>query len=158
LLVATVASSVAPGHPVFNPPPVKFLLAAMALTAAMFAREAARWVPKAKPRDLRFVLSFDDHTISMANPDGTTESTRWVDLEKIEIQPDEDYLAWTGPYFLSLTSRSRGPLVIPASSVGLRAFLERLLELPDIDRDRIEALLRGTSPSPSVFWRRENGP
>src|SRR5262245_17707329 len=31
LLVAAVASSIAPGHPVFNPPVAKFLLGAMAL-------------------------------------------------------------------------------------------------------------------------------
>jgi hypothetical protein len=107
LLAATVASSVARAHPVFNPPVVKFLLAAMAFTAAMFAREAARWATKAGPRDLRFVVSFDDRAIYLANPDGTSDSARWDDLEGIEIQPDEDYFAWIGPYFVCLTSHSR---------------------------------------------------
>jgi hypothetical protein len=157
LLVVTVASSVAPGHPIFNPPALKFLVGAMTVTAAMFAWEAARWVPKAEPRDLNFVVSFDDYAISLAYPDGTTDSAPWDDLEMIAIQPHEDHLFWTGPYFVCLTSRSRGPLLIPAFSVGLRAFLERLCALPGIDRDRIEALMRGDTPSRSVLWPRENG-
>jgi hypothetical protein len=93
----------------------------------------------------------------MAYPDGTTDSARWDDLGRIAIEPYEDYLFWTGPYYIRLTSRSRGPLLIPAFSVGLRAFLERLLELPGIDRDRVEALMRGGSPPSSVLWPRENG-
>src|SRR5262249_19023109 len=125
--------------------------------AAMFAREAARWAPKAEPGDPGFVVSFDDHAVSLANPDGTTDSARWDDLERVTIQPDEDYFSWTGPYFVRLTSRGRGPLLVPASSVGLGAFLERLRELPGIDRDRVEALMRGDGPSPGVLWPRENG-
>src|SRR5262245_47393734 len=43
LLAAAVGSAAAPTHPVYNPPVGKYILGAMALTAAMFAREAARW-------------------------------------------------------------------------------------------------------------------
>jgi hypothetical protein len=158
LLAAATGSAVAPTHPVYNPPVGKYILGAMAFTAAMFAREAARWPRKADrdPDDLKFVVSFDDRGITRANPDGTTDSARWCDLERISIDPDDDPLLWTGPYFVYLTFRS-GPLAVPASAEGLKALMERLLELPGIDREGLEALMRGASPSPCVLWSRENG-
>ena len=158
LLVAAVGSAAAPTHPVYNPPVGKYILGAMALTAAMFAREAAQWPrPAARdPDDLRFVVSFDDRGISRANPDGTIDSARWCDLESVSIEPEDDPLLWTGPYFVYLTFRN-GPLAVPASAEGLNPLIERLLELPGIDRDRLEALMRGASPSPCVLWTRETG-
>ena len=89
LLVVTVASSLAPTHPVYNPPFGKFVLGSMTLTAAIWAvgsRPVAfvrgpqfRPVVFAATRDrveVRFVVSFDDRVISLANPGGTTESAR----------------------------------------------------------------------------------
>src|SRR5262245_45600613 len=125
----------------------------------MFAREAARWSPPAArdPDDVRFVVSFDDQTISLANPDGSTDSARWDDLESISIEPDDDpFLIWTGPYFVSLNARERR-LLIPAFSEGLDAFLGRLLELPGIDREKVEALVRGGPRSRCVLWTRGIG-
>ena len=91
LLVAAVWSAAAPTHPVYNPPAAKFLLGAMALAAAMWAREAARWLSPAT-RD-HFVVSFDDRVISLANPDGSTDAARFDELEKIAIEPyDNPYL------------------------------------------------------------------
>jgi hypothetical protein len=49
-------------------------------------------------------------------------------------------------------------LLIPAFTVGLTAFLRRLLELPGIDRDGPQALLGGGAPSPRVVWTCEKGP
>jgi hypothetical protein len=159
LLVATVASTVAPTHPVYNPPVVKFLLWGMALTAAMCAWEAARWPSPAAldPAEVDFVVSFDDRIISLASPDGSTESARLDEVEMISIEPyDNSYLViMIGPFFVVLHGRG-GPLRIPAFSVGLNAFLGRLRELPGIDRDGLDALLRGGEPSPCVLWTREN--
>jgi hypothetical protein len=121
----------------------------------MFAVEAGRWRPK-DDQDLEFVVSFDDRVISRANPDGTADSARWCDLERVSVEPDDDPLLWTGPYFVDLTFRS-GSLAIPAWAVGLDALMERLLELPGIDRDRAEALMRGGRPAQCVLWTRENG-
>jgi hypothetical protein len=156
LLVATVASTVAPTHPVYNPPMGKFLLGIMALFAAIWAREAARWTSPAT-RD-HFVVSFDDHVVSLACPDGSTESARLDLIEKIEIKPyDNPYLDWwMGPFTVVLHERGRR-LCIPAYSVGMNAFLERLRELPGIDRDGLEVLLRGGEPSPCVLWTHEIG-
>jgi hypothetical protein len=61
-----------------------------------------------------------------------------------------------GPFFVVLHSRGRR-LLIPAFSVGMEAFLERLREVPGIDRDRLDVLLRGGKPSPCVLWTREKG-
>jgi hypothetical protein len=102
-------------------------------------------------------VTFDDRAITLANPDGSTDSARWDDVESISIQPHDDpYLIWTGPYFVSLNMRG-GRLLIPAFSVGLDEFLGRLLELPGIDRDQVEALLRGGTRSQGVLWTRRNG-
>jgi hypothetical protein len=159
LLVAAVASTVAPAHPVYNPPACKFLLGAMALTTAMWVREAARWPsPAARdPHEIEFVVPFDDRVISLASPDGSTESARLDELEGISILPDDDpYLVWTGPFFVVLHARGRR-LLIPAFTAGLEALLGRLQELPGIDREALEALLRGGRPSPCVLWTRERG-
>ena len=159
LLVAAVVSTVAPTHPAYNPPTCKFLLGAMALCAAMWAREAARWPsPVARdPDQTEFVVSFDDRAISLAYPDGSTDSARFDELESISILPDDDpYLIWTGPFFVVLHVRGRR-LLIPALTGGLEAFLGRLLKLPGIDRDGLEALLRGGRLSPCVLWTREKG-
>jgi hypothetical protein len=156
LLVATIASTVAPTHPVYNPPMGKFLLGAMALTAAMWAREAARW-PSPATRD-HFIVSFDDRIISLANPDGSTDAVRFVELERISIEPydNPDLDWWMGPFFLVLHERGRR-LLIPAFSVGMEAFLGRLRELPGIDRDGLDVLLRGGEPSSCVLWTYEKG-
>jgi hypothetical protein len=160
LLVATVASTVAPTHPVYNPPVGKFLLWWMALTAAMCAREAARWPsPAARdPAEVDFVVSFDDRTISLACPDGSTESARLDEVERISIEPyDNPYLEiMMGPFFVVLHGRG-GRLRITTFSVGLNAFLGRLREWPGIDRDGLDVLLRGGEPSPCVLWTREKG-
>ena len=160
LLIATVASSVAPTHPVYNPPVGKFLLGTMALTAAMWAREAARW-PSPAARDLGkcdFVVSFDERVVSLACPDGTTESARLDEIESISIEPygNPHLEIMTGPFFVVLHVRGRR-LLIPAFSTGMNAFLERLHELPGIDRDGLDVLLRGGEPSPCVVWTREKG-
>jgi hypothetical protein len=156
LLVATIASTVAPTHPVYNPPLGKFLLGTMALTAAMWAREAARW-PSPATRD-HFVVSFDDRIISLACPDGSIDAVRFDELERISIEPyDNPYLDWwMGPFFVVLHERGRR-LLIPAFSVGMEAFLGRLREWPGIDRDGLDVLLTGGEPSPCVLWTREKG-
>jgi hypothetical protein len=157
LLIAATASAVAQPHPVFNPPVVKYILVAWALTAVMFAVEAGRERRNAgnqDRKDLVFVVYFDDEVISKANPDGTTDSARWEDLERIAIEPYDDPLLWIGPYHLHLTFRS-GPLAVPAWSEGLSALMVRLLELPGIDRDAVEALISGGNPSRCVLWTRE---
>src|SRR5262249_17635530 len=59
---------------------------------AMWALEAA-WRPSPVARDeddIAFVVSFDDKVISLANPDGSTNSARWDELERISIPPDDD--------------------------------------------------------------------
>jgi hypothetical protein len=149
LLAATVASAVAPKHPVYNPPVCAYLLGSMAITALIWASVAAGFeaeAAKAAPfewydqSDLDFVVSFDDRAISMANPDDTTESVLWDDLESISVQPDDDFFGFIGPFFVRLNTPS-GRLHIPASSVGLAEFMERLLELPGIDRVRLGPLL-----------------
>jgi hypothetical protein len=154
LLVATIASTVAPTHPVYNPPMAKFLLGTLALTVAMCAREAARW-PSPATRD-RFVVSFDDRIISLAYPDGSTDAVRFDELERISFEPyDNPYLNWwMGPFFVVLHQRGRR-LLIPAFSVGMEAFLGRLRELPGIDGDGLDLLLRGGKPSLCVLWMRE---
>jgi hypothetical protein len=160
-LAATIAAAVAPTHPVYNPPVCKFLLGAFAATAAMAAREAVRYravgagsVVSYPNGDVGFVVSFDDLAVSLALPDGGIESARWDELESISIEPyDDPFLIWTGPFFVSLKVRERRVL-IPAFSVGLDEFLERLLELPGIDRDPVEVLLRERRPSPRVVWTR----
>src|SRR5262249_29697470 len=109
LLVAAVASAVAPTHPVYNPPIRKFLLGAMALTAAMWAREAARWSSPATrdANETEFVVSFDDHVISLGYPDGSSDSARFDELERISIEPyDNPYHDWwMGPFFVVLHER-----------------------------------------------------
>jgi hypothetical protein len=156
LLVATIAATVAPTHPVYNPPMGKFLLGTIALTAAIWAREAARW-PSPVTRD-HFIVSFDDRIISLANPDGGTDAVRFDELERISIEPydNPDLNWWMGPFFVVLHERGRR-LLIPASSVGMEAFLGRLRELPGIDRDGLDVLSRGGEPSPCVLWTREKG-
>ena len=158
LLAATFASTVAPTHRVYNPPAGKFVLGTMALVAAMWAREAAQAARETSPatRD-HFVVSFDDRVISLACPDGSTESARLDEIEGISIEPyDDPYLDWwIGPFYVVLHQRDRR-LLIPGFSVGLDAFLGRLREWPDIDRDGLDALLRGGEPSPCVLWTREN--
>jgi hypothetical protein len=156
LFVATIVSTVAPTHPVYNPPWGKFVLGTMALTAAMWAQEAARWTSPAT-RD-HFDVSCDDRLITLACPDGSTEVVRFDELESISIDPyDDPYVGWwLGPYFVELHVRGRRVL-IPAHSVGMESFLTRLCELPGIDRDGLEALLSGGEPSLCVLWTREKG-
>jgi hypothetical protein len=160
LLVAAVASTVAPTHPVYNPPAGKFLLGAMALTAAMWAREAARWPsPTARdPVEVGFVVSFDDRGIALACPDGSTDAVRFDELERISIEPyDDPHLDWwMGPFFVVLHERDRR-LLLPAFSAGMEAFLGRLRGLPGVDRDGLEDLLNGGEPSLCVLWTREKG-
>ena len=153
LLVAAVISTVAPTHPVYNPPAVKFLLGAMALAAALCAREAARWLSPAT-RD-HFVVSCDDRIISLACPDGSTDAVRFDELERISIEPydNPDLNWWMGPFFVVLHERGRC-LLIPAFSVGMEAFLGRLRELPGINRDGLDVLLGGDEPSPCALWTR----
>jgi hypothetical protein len=163
LLVATIASTVAPTHPVYNPPVGKFLLGSMALTAAIWAREAAIFAREAArstslaTRD-HFVVSFDDRIISLAYPDGSTDAVRFDELERISIEPyDNPYLDWwMGPFFVVLHERGRR-LFIPAFSEGIGAFIGRLRELPGIDLDGLDGLFRVGEPSPCVLWTRENG-
>jgi hypothetical protein len=148
---------VAPGHPTYNPPQAKFILGAFAITAAMFAREAKRFERDVarKSDDVEFVVAFDDHTISLANPDGTVECARWDELEWVEIDPyDDPHEIWIGPYFIVLGLGDRR-ILIPAYSVGRIAFLQRLLALPGIDRERLEALLTTGQPSACRLWTRE---
>jgi hypothetical protein len=159
LLVATVAATVAPTHPIHNPPTSKFVLGTMALFAAMGARGAAQAARETSPATCdHFVVSFDDRVISLACPDGSTESARLDEIERISIEPyDNPYLdPWMGPFLVVLHERDRR-LRIPAFSVGLNVFVERLRELPGIDRDGLDALLRGGEPSPCVLWTREKG-
>jgi hypothetical protein len=156
LLAATIASTIAPTHPVYNPPMGKFVLGTMAVTAAMWAREAARWTPPAT-RD-HFVVSCDDRVISLACPDGSTDLVLFDKLERISIDLyDNPYVDWwLGPYFVVLHERGRRVL-IPAHSVGMETLLTRLSELPGIDRTGLDMLLRGGEPSSCVLWTRENG-
>ena len=142
LLAATVASTVAPAHPVYNPPVCRFLLGTMAVVALMAAHEGAKSPEFPASRDLEFVISFDGRGISLAKPDRSTESAFWDDLESISVKPHDDtYFLWFGSYFIDMNVRS-ARLLIPAYSVGLEAFLRRLLELPGRDRERVEVLLR----------------
>jgi hypothetical protein len=94
----------------------------------------------------------------LANPDGSTDVVRFDELERISIEPyaNPDLDWWMGPFFLVLHERGRR-LLIPASSVGMEAFLGRLRELPGIDRDGLDVLLRGDEPSPCVLWTYEKG-
>jgi hypothetical protein len=151
-----MAATLAPTHPVYNPPMAKFFLGTMALTAALWAREATRW-PAPATRD-HFVVSCDDRIISLACPDGSTESARLDEIERISIEPydNPDLNWWIGPFFVVLHQRDRR-LRIPAFSVGMGAFLGRLRELPGIDRNGLAVLLRGGEPSPCVLWMREKG-
>jgi hypothetical protein len=146
-------------HPVYNPAVCKFVLAAMALTVAMFAWEGTRQAPRSArdPDEIGFVVSFDDQVISLANPDGSTERARWDELESISIQPyDDPYLIWTGPFFVVLHVGERR-LLIPALTTGLSAFLGRLLELPGIDQKKIEAILAGEKQSTCLLWTCRKG-
>src|SRR5262249_4791755 len=105
-----------------------------------------------------FVVTFDDRVISLACPDGSTESARLDEIERISIEPyDNPYLDWwMGPFFVVLHARGRR-LRVPAFSAGMKAFLGRLREWPGIDRDGLDVLLRGGEPSPCVLWTREEG-
>jgi hypothetical protein len=159
LLLAAVASAVAPNHPVWNPPVFKFLLGAFAFTALMFAQEAARSMRRAShvPQHVDFVISFDDRVISLAKPDGSSESALWDDLVSISVEPHDDhFLIWIGPYFVSLNLRE-GRLLIPAFSVGLDAFVARLHDLPGIDQERLDVLFSNEITSTCVLWARESG-
>ena len=154
-LAATVASVVAPTHPVYNPPLCKYLLGSLAVGALMAAYEAIKypelpgWLSiwrslqeHETPCNLDFVISFDERGISVLKPGGSTESALWDDLESLSVNPHDDwYFLWFGSYFLYLNVRG-GSILIPAYSLGLEAFLRRLLELPGIDRERVEVLLR----------------
>jgi hypothetical protein len=102
----------------------------------------------------RFV-SFDNRVISLANPDGTNESARLDEIESISIQPYDD-VDWIGPFFVVLHVRGQR-LLIPASSAGMEELLGRLHELPGIDRNELDVLLRGGEPSLRVLWSRERG-
>jgi len=160
LLVAAVASAVAPTHPLYNPPVTAFVLGAMALAAAIWAWESARQpAPVLRNADAsEFVVSFDDREIVLTYSDGTTDAARFDELERISIEPeDNSYLDWwTGPFIVALHVRDRR-LLIPAFTVGLQAFLGRLLELPGIDRDGLYAILRGGELSSRVVWTRGKG-
>jgi hypothetical protein len=158
LLAASVALAVAPKHPVYNPPFCAYVLGSMAMTAliwysvaAQFETEAAKGPPvhwydnsELADSDLDFVVSFDDRTIFMVYPDHT-ESVLWDDLESVSVHPDDDFFGFIGPFFVRLNTPN-GRLHIPASSVGLGKFMERLLTLPGIDpgidRSSLEALMR----------------
>jgi hypothetical protein len=92
------------------------LLGTMALTAAICAREAARWAsPAARdPVEDDCVVSFDDRVISLAYADGTTESARLDEIESISIESSyEPFLIWTGPFFVVLHVPDRR-LLIPS--------------------------------------------
>jgi hypothetical protein len=159
LLLATVGSAFAPNHPVWNPPVLKFLLGAFAFTALMFAQEAARYARSASqaPHNVDFVITFDERVISLANPDGSTESVQWDDLVSVSIEPYEDYYQiWIGPFFVSLNLRD-GRLLIPAFAVGLDLFVDRLRDLPGIDRERLDVLFSKEITSTCVLWARESG-
>jgi hypothetical protein len=159
LLVAAVASGIAPSHPVWNPPVLKFLLAAFAFTGFMFAYEVVRGTrPLSQvPRNLDFVISFDERVISLAKPDGSSESALWADVLSISVEPHDDhFLIWSGPYFVSLNLRS-GSLLIPAFSVGLDEFVGRLRDLPGVDRERLDDLFSKGATATCVLWARVNG-
>jgi hypothetical protein len=112
---------------------VKYLLTAFAFTTVMFAMEARRW-RRPVARDLNFVAFFDDELIRLADPDGSTDSARWGNLERISVEPYDDPQLWIGPYFLSMTFQS-GTLAFPAWTEGLNALMNRLLEFPGINQD-----------------------
>jgi hypothetical protein len=162
LIVAAGVSWLVPTHPVYNPPAGKFLLAAIAFAAAIWAREASRW-PSPAPRDagqVGFVVSFDNRAISLACPDGSVDKAQFDEIERISIEPyDNAYLDWwIGPFFVVLHVPGH-TLSIPACTVNLHAFLGRLLDLPGIDRDGLQALFGGGELASRVVWTREkSGP
>jgi hypothetical protein len=159
LLVATVVSAIAPAHPIYNPPAAKFVLGAMAYTAAVWAMEAARWGSHAARghAEVGFVVSFDDRVICMAYPDGSTDTIRFDEIEQISIKPvdDPDLSLWTGPFHVALQAQGRR-LLIPSYSEGKEAFLARLRELPGMDRDGLDTLTKGGEPSACILWVRGN--
>jgi hypothetical protein len=126
----------------------------MAVTAAMWAREAARRRPPATGDN--FVVSFDDRIISLLHPDGTTDAVRFDELERISIEPYENpYLDWwIGPFFVVMHTTGRR-LPVPAHTTGVEAFLGRLRALPGIDGKALDILLSEGEPSPCVLWSRE---
>jgi hypothetical protein len=157
LLAATFVSTVAPTHLVWNPPVLKFLLGAFALTAAFWAREAGRWASAvARDAEAEFVVSFDDHIISLTQPDGSTDVARFDELEKISIEPQDNpyFDLWMGPFYVALYVPGRR-LLIPAFTVGLYVLLGRLLELPGIDSEGIQGLWEEGEQSPRVVWTRQ---
>ena len=158
LVVAAVASGIAPGHSVWNPPVFKYVLIAFAFTGLMFAYEAARWARRDShvPRNVDFVISFDEGVISLAKPDGSSESVLWNDLVSISVEPHDDhFLIWIGPYFVSLNLRS-SRLLVPAYSVGLDEFVGRLRDLPGVDRERLDGLFSKGITATCVLWARAN--
>jgi hypothetical protein len=106
--------------------------------------------PRLDPES-RYIIHLSETEVSCHRPDGTVESVRWDDLQKVELLTNGD-----GPFLPDhfwLLHGGKGGCCIPWGATGDLELLHRLQELPGFDN---QAILKPMSSQEvrHVCWQR----
>ncbi len=107
--------------------------------------------PKLKPeRD--YVVAVSETDVICSRPDGTTESVKWNDLQRVEILTTEDG-PFTPDVFWVLYGTTDG-CVIPWGATGEKELMHRLQALPEFRNDVIVNAASLTTNNQLLCWQR----
>ncbi len=106
---------------------------------------------KLKPES-DFTVAVSDSDVICSRPDGTTESVKWNDLQRVEILTTDD-----GPFapdmFWVLYGSTDG-CVIPWGATGEKQLMDRLQALPEFRNDVIVNAAGLTTCNQLLCWER----
>ncbi|MFO1437842.1 MAG: hypothetical protein U1F81_05925 [Verrucomicrobiaceae bacterium] len=110
-------------------------------------------LPKAKLMpESQFIVTISEQAITCQRPDGTTESVRLDDLQKVDILTTSD-----GPFapdVFWLLHGSAGGCSIPQGATGEPELLDYLQTLPAFDNQAVIQAMGSTQEALFTCWKR----
>lgn len=101
----------------------------------------------------RFIIHLSETGVSCNRPDGTVESVRWDDLQKVEVLTNGDGPLLPDRFWL-LHGSGKGGCCIPWGATGDLELLRRLQELPGFDNLALLKPTGSTQEALFVCWQR----
>ena len=111
-----------------------------------------RSVPRPLHPESQFIVTLSDTMATCRRPDGTEESIRWADLQKVEVYTTSD-----GPFLPDVfwvLHDTQGSCTIPQGASGEKQLADLLLALPGFDHEAFIQAMSSTQEAVFTCWTR----
>lgn len=111
-----------------------------------------RSVPRPLHPESQFIVTLSDTMVTCRRPDGTEESIRWDDLQKVEVYTTSD-----GPFLPDvfwILHDTLGSCAIPQGASGEKELANHILDLPGFDEQAFIQSMGSTEEAVFTCWTR----